>query len=69
MKPLRDMTQAEIAEVASLPVGERCMRILEEFDYWLALHVVHFKLEHADLPQLNDAFRGYFADTRTARTP
>lgn len=69
MKPLRAMTAAEVDKVAALPVHERCDRILVEFDEWLALHVLRFQLTHDDLPQLNDAFRDYFAGTRTAQGP
>lgn len=49
-------------------VQERCARIIAEFDEWLAVRVLRQELSHEDLPHLNDAFRDYFADTRTARS-
>ena len=52
-------------EVANMPVQERCLRILDEFDAWLAARRLQYGLRYEDLPQLNDAFRGYFAGTRT----
>lgn len=54
-------------EVANMPVQERCLRILAEFDVWLAARRLQYGLRYEDLPQLNDAFRGYFADTRTVQ--
>lgn len=68
MKPLSELTPIEVDELAKLPVLQRCTRILDEFDEWLAVRVLRLKLTHEDLPQLNDAFRDYFADTRTARS-
>lgn len=54
-------------EVTKMPLQARCERILDEFDEWLAIRVLQFKLQHEDLPQLNDAFRDYFADMRGVR--
>jgi len=68
VKPLSEMTSVEVDDLAKRPVGERCARILDEFDEWLAIRVLRLKLAHEDLPQLNDAFRDYFSDTRTARS-
>ena len=53
--------------MTALTVAERCARIVAEFDEWLAVRVLRDELKYEDLPQLNDAFRDYFADTRTAR--
>lgn len=50
-----------------LSVQERCSHIIAEFDEWLAARVPRNELKHEDLPQLNDAFRDYFAGARTAR--
>jgi hypothetical protein len=69
MKPLRDMRVDEVAKIAKAPVQERCNCIIDEFDQWLAIHAVRYEFKHTDLPQLNDAFRDYFAGTRTARPP
>ena len=55
------------AEVLEMTLQERCDRILDAFDTWLAIQVLHLKLKHEDLPLLNDAFRDYFAGTRAAR--
>jgi hypothetical protein len=55
------------AEVAKMSVQDRCARILDDFDEWLAIRRLQFELKHEDLPQLNDAFRDYFAGMRTAR--
>jgi 3',5'-cyclic AMP phosphodiesterase CpdA len=68
MKPLRELTPLELEDLAKLPVRLRCARIVDEFDEWLAIHVLWLKLKHDELPQVNDAFRDYFADTRTARS-
>lgn len=54
-------------EVTSMPVQERCLRILAEFDAWLAARRFQYGLTYEDLPQLNDAFRGYFSGTRTVQ--
>lgn len=54
-------------EVANRPVQERCLRILDEFDEWLAARRLQYGLRYDDLPQLNDMFRGYFSDTRTVQ--
>jgi hypothetical protein len=56
-------------EVAKMPVQERCSRIIAEFDEWLAARRLQYELRYEDLPQLNDAFRDYFADTRTMKGP
>jgi hypothetical protein len=53
-------------EVAKMSVQDRCVRILDEFDEWLAIRRLQLELKHEDLPQLNDAFRDYFAGLRTA---
>jgi hypothetical protein len=66
MKPLSQMTATEVTRVAASPVHDRCERIVGEFAEWLAVHVLRYKLKHEDLPQLNDAFRAYFAGTRSA---
>lgn len=66
-RPLNQLTEVEVAKIAALPVRDRCDRIVAEFDEWLAVHVRRFGLKYEDLPQLNDAFRDYFADARTAR--
>lgn len=47
-------------------VEQKCVLIIDEFDRWLALRVLQHELKHEDLPQLNDMFRDYFADTRSA---
>lgn len=60
-----DMPASDV--VVKMSVQERCSRILDEFDEWLAVRRLRFKLKHEDLPQLNDAFRDYFADMRTMR--
>lgn len=54
-------------EVAKMSVQDRCVRILDEFDEWLAIRRLQFELKYEDLAQLNDAFREYFADMRTAQ--
>jgi hypothetical protein len=54
-------------EMANMPVQERCLRILDEFDEWLAARRLQYGLRYEDLPQLNAAFRGYFANTRTVQ--
>lgn len=46
-------------------IREACSDIIYEFDRWLALQVLNRKLSWSELPHLNDAFREYFADTRT----
>ena len=69
MKPLNQLTEFEVAELAQQPVQTRCKRIIDEFDAWLALRAIRLQFKHEELPQLNDAFRDYFADTRTARVP
>jgi hypothetical protein len=61
------MRQLTEDAVMRMPIQDRCARILDEFDAWLATRVLHFKLRHEDLPRLNDAFRDYFTDTRTSR--
>lgn len=67
MKPLSELSAFEVDDLAKRPVHERCTRIVDEFDEWLAIHVLRLKLAHEDLPQLNDAFRDYFADTRSQK--
>ena len=62
--PVRKLTADEAAK---MPVQERCLRILVEFDEWLAARTLQYGLKYEDLPQLNDAFRGYFANTRTVQ--
>jgi hypothetical protein len=69
MKTLNELAAFEVDELAKQPVQARCNRIIDEFDEWLAIRVLRLKLQHGDLPQLNDAFRDYFSDTRTARAP
>jgi hypothetical protein len=69
VKPLVQLTEAEIAKVAAMPVRERCARIVVAFDEWLSVHVLRYGLKHDDLPQLNDAFRDYFAGARSERCP
>jgi hypothetical protein len=54
-------------EVAKMSPQDRCARILDEFDEWLAIRRLQLALKHEDLPQLNDAFRDYFAGMRTSR--
>jgi hypothetical protein len=54
-------------DVAKMSVQDRCVRILDEFDEWLAIRRLQLELKHEDLPQLNEAFRDYFAGMRTAR--
>ena len=54
-------------EVAKMSTQERCARIIDEFDEWLALRVLHLGLKYEDLPQVNDVFRNYFAGTRTMK--
>jgi hypothetical protein len=54
-------------EVAKMSVEDRCARILDEFDEWLAICRLQLELKHEDLSQLNDAFRDYFAGMRTTR--
>jgi hypothetical protein len=54
-------------ELVQMPVQDRCARIVDEFDEWLAIRVLRLKLRHEDLPQLNDAFRAYFTDARSVR--
>ncbi len=68
MKPLNELSPFEVDDLAKQPVQERCNRIIDEFDEWLAIRVLRLKLQHEDLPQLNDTFRDYFSDTRAART-
>lgn len=68
-RPLRELTEIEVEKITVLPVRDRCNRIIDEFDEWLAVHVLRFGFQHEDLPQLNAAFRDYFSDTRTARLP
>lgn len=68
MKPLSELSRFEVDELAKLPIAQRCTRIVDEFDEWLAVRVLRLKLSHEALPQLNDAFRDYFANTRTARS-
>lgn len=65
MKPLNQLTEGERAAMESRPVQERCDAIIAEFDEWLAVRVVILRFKYAELPQLNDAFRDYFASTRT----
>ncbi len=55
------------ADILQLSPQERCARILDVFDEWLAIQVLQLKLKHEDLPHLNDAFRGYFAGTSSLR--
>lgn len=55
-------------ELAKMLVQERQQCIVDEFDEWLAIRVLRYKLKHEDLPRLNDAFRAYFAGTRSARS-
>ena len=69
VKPLRDRSHLEVAELAKLPVQKRVEFVLDEFDEWLAVHVLRLKFQHADLSLLNDAFRDYFAGMRSARSP
>ena len=69
MKPLHQLTEFEVAELAKQPAQTRCNRIIDEFDEWLAIRARRLKFKHEELPQLNDAFRAYFADTRTAHVP
>lgn len=66
-RPLNQLTVAEVDVLAAASVQERCNRIIDEFDEWLAVRVLRLKLQHEDLPKLNDAFRDYFSDTRTAK--
>lgn len=66
-RPLHTLSRAEVDELAKLSVQDRCARIVDEFDEWLAVYVRCLKLEHEDLPQLNDAFRDYFTGTRSVR--
>jgi len=46
---------------------DRCVWIINDFDRWLALQVRIHRLSWEELPQLNDMFRAYFSDTRTAQ--
>ena len=69
MKPLNQLTEFEVTELAKQPVQTRCKRIIDEFDEWLAVRAIRLQFKHEELPQLNDAFRAYFSDTRTAHTP
>ena len=66
-RPLNQLTEVEVVKIVELPVRDWCNRIIDEFDEWLAVHVRRFGFKHEDLPQLNDAFRDYFSDTRTAK--
>lgn len=59
------MRKLTAGEAANMPLQERCLCILAEFDEWLAVRRLQYGLRYEDLPQLNDAFRGYFANTRT----
>ncbi len=68
MKPISELTMIEVNELAKLSVSQRCARIIDEFDEWLAVRVLRLKLASADLPQLNDVFRVYFTDTRTVHS-
>lgn len=45
----------------------KCVYILNEFDRWLAVQVLHQELSWDELPKLNDMFREYFSDTRTEK--
>lgn len=67
-RPFSQLAEAEVDELAKLSRQERCLRILDEFDEWLAVRVLRLKLRSEDLPHLNDAFRDYFADTRMTRS-
>lgn len=51
----------------TLSLNSKCVRIINEFDRWLMLQVLHYGLPRGDLPTLNDEFRDYFATTRTAK--
>jgi hypothetical protein len=62
--PVRKLT-----EVEKMSLQERCDRILDEFDEWLAIRRLQFQLSYEDLPRLNDDFRDYFSGMRTARRP
>jgi len=42
------------------------VQIINEFDRWLAAEVVNRQIPWAQLPAINDAFRDYFADTRSS---
>ena len=64
---MRELSEREVAKIAERPVQERCRYVIGEFDEWLAVHAFRYGFQHADMPQLNDAFRDYFSDTRTAR--
>lgn len=63
---MRPLTEEEAQQQS---VRDRCTQILHEFDTWLAVRVLWMRLKHEELPQLNDAFRDYFSDTRSARSP
>lgn len=67
VKPLRELSREQVADLVKLPAHEKCVRIVDEFDEWLAVQVLRLKLAHEDLPRLNDAFRDYFVGTRTQR--
>lgn len=45
----------------------RCGQIIADFDRWLALQVLNGRLRYDDLPSLNDMFRDYFANMRSAK--
>lgn len=64
MKPIFDLTAVELEALVSQPVTEKCSRVLHEFDEWLAARALRLQFSYDDLPRLNDAFRGYFAETR-----
>lgn len=48
-------------------VHSAIVKIINEFDYWLALQVLNNDLKYEDLPYLNDTFRDYFLHMRTTR--
>lgn len=56
--------------MSALPrVEERCLTLVGEFDYWIAVRVIRHGLKYEDLPHLNDAFRDFFALTPTTPVP
>lgn len=50
-----------------MTVEQKIRLIMIEFDGWLAGEAMLMGLTHDELPKLNDAFRDYFANMRTAR--
>ena len=46
MKPLNQLTEFEVAELAKQPVQTRCKRIIDEFDAWLALRAIRLQFKH-----------------------